>query len=58
MKRLKEDWNPQNKQQMKEAVVQAECNSMVMSVGRRLDAVIARKGSGAPVPARLLSMKD
>ena len=40
------------KQELKEAVVKAwnsitneECNSLVMSMGRRLQAVIASKGS-------------
>lgn len=46
--------NPQNKQQLKEtamkvcrSITKEECKSLVMSVGHRLDAVIARKESAS-----------
>ena len=51
LKRRLKGVTPQNKQQLKEAAVKAwksitkeECKSLVMSVGHRLDAVIASKG--------------
>lgn len=51
LKRRLKGGAPQNKQQLKEAAVKAwksitkeECKSLVMSVGQRLDAVIASKG--------------
>ena len=49
-RRLKRE-TPRNKQELKEAAVKAwssitneECNSLVMLMGRRLEAVIASKG--------------
>lgn len=51
LKRRLKGVTPQNKQQLKEAVVKAwksitkeECKSLVMSMGHRLDAVIESKG--------------
>ena len=51
LKRRLKGGTPRNKQQLKEAVVKAwksitkeECKCLVMSMGRRLDAVIASKG--------------